>query len=142
MSAITQGAGEPQETGTRKHVVQAGETLSGIVQKYYGAENANRWVELHAYNRKVIGENPDVLVLGTELEIPILDELLNYRPGFQTHVVQPGESLSMIARLYYGPEQGAHWITLYNNNRATIGEDPNQLSVGMELIIPDLTQFL
>jgi nucleoid-associated protein YgaU len=142
MNAETQSAGEQQEARPRVHVVQAGETLSGITQQYYGSENANRWIELHAYNRKVIGESPDLLAPGTELEIPALDELLNYRPGLQTHVVQPGESLSTIARLYYGAEQGAHWITLYNNNRATIGEDPNLLSAGMELIIPDLSQFL
>lgn len=142
MNEQNNGLTDQPETRIRRHVVQAGETLSGIAQHHYGAENAHHWVELHDYNRAVIGENANILLPGSELLIPELDELIHHRPGVQTHVVQPGESLSSIARLYYGPEHAAHWITLYNHNRETIGESPDRLAAGMELVIPDLSQFL
>jgi len=58
------------------------------------------------------------------------------------HVVQPGENLTVIAQAYYGSEHEAHWITLYNFNRELIGENPDLLQVGMELLIPDLSEFL
>jgi nucleoid-associated protein YgaU len=58
------------------------------------------------------------------------------------HVVQPGENLTMIARAYYGPEHGDHWITLYNFNRKLVGENPDLIQPGMELLIPDIPEFL
>ena len=58
------------------------------------------------------------------------------------HVVQPGENLSTIAQYYYGLEHAAHWITLHNFNRELIGENPDLLQPGMELKIPDLSEFL
>ena len=58
------------------------------------------------------------------------------------HVVQPGENLSMIARVYYGLEHGDHWITLYNFNRKLIGENPDLIQPGLELLIPDISEFL
>jgi nucleoid-associated protein YgaU len=58
------------------------------------------------------------------------------------HIVQPGENLTMIAKAYYGPEHAAHWITLYNFNRETIGNNPDLIQPGMELLIPDIAEFL
>jgi nucleoid-associated protein YgaU len=58
------------------------------------------------------------------------------------HVVQPGENLTMIAKAYYGPKQASHWITLYNFNRELIGENPDFIQPGMELLIPDIAEFL
>jgi nucleoid-associated protein YgaU len=58
------------------------------------------------------------------------------------HMVQPGENLTLIAQAYYGSEHAAHWITLYNFNRELIGENPDLLQAGMELLIPDLSEFL
>ena len=58
------------------------------------------------------------------------------------HVVKSGENLTMIAQAYYGPEHEAHWITLYNYNRALIGENPDLIQPGMELLIPDISEFL
>ena len=58
------------------------------------------------------------------------------------HVVRPGENLTAIAQAYYGTEHASHWITLYNFNREMIGENPDLLQPGMELLIPDIAQFL
>ena len=51
----------------------------------------------------------------------------------RVHVVQPKETLYSISRRYYG--HGRHWRRIFqaNNNRIV---DPNQIEVGMKLIIP------
>ncbi len=51
----------------RVHIVQRGDTLSGISEKYYGS--AGKWQKIFAANRMVL-ENPDKLVPGTRLVIP------------------------------------------------------------------------
>ena len=58
------------------------------------------------------------------------------------HVVQPGENLSLIARKYYGDDNEAHWITLYNFNREVIGDNPDLIQVGMALQIPEIEEYL
>lgn len=58
------------------------------------------------------------------------------------HVVQSGENLTLIAQTHYGPEHAAHWITLYNFNRELIGDNPDLIKPGMELLIPDISEFL
>jgi nucleoid-associated protein YgaU len=58
------------------------------------------------------------------------------------HIVLPGENLTNIAQAYYGPEHASHWITLYNFNREVIGENPDLITPGMELLIPDISEFL
>lgn len=60
----------------KKHVVQDGETLSDIALKYYGHATEPYWKLIYAFNRKTIGENPNVIKAGQELTIPNLpDEL-------------------------------------------------------------------
>ena len=58
------------------------------------------------------------------------------------HVVQSGENLTTIAQDYFGSEHAHHWITLYNFNRELIGENPDSIFPGMELWIPDISEFL
>ncbi len=51
----------------------------------------------------------------------------------RTHVVAKGETLSSIARKYYG--DASKWKVIFNANRNRIA-DPNRLAVGTRLIIP------
>lgn len=46
------------------------------------------------------------------------------------YTVKPGDSLSSIAAKY-----GMNWRTIYNNNKATIGNNPNKIYVGQKLRI-------
>ena len=46
------------------------------------------------------------------------------------YTVKPGDSLSSIAAKY-----GMSWRTIYNNNKATIGNNPNKIYVGQKLRI-------
>lgn len=54
--------------------------------------------------------------------------------GETSYTVQKGDSLYVIARKMYGGDM-ARWRDIYNANRGQI-QDPNQLAVGMVLVIP------
>ena len=45
-----------------------GDSLWRFAQEYYG--DGNRWTKIYEHNRVVIGNNPSVILEGTELEIP------------------------------------------------------------------------
>lgn len=51
----------------------------------------------------------------------------------RTHVTQPGETLSSIAKKYYG--KSAAWKKIADANRDTL-PDPARLKAGLELVIP------
>jgi nucleoid-associated protein YgaU len=50
------------------------------------------------------------------------------------HVVQSGESLSAIAKQHYG--DAGKYMKIYEANKELIGEDPDLIQPGMELVIP------
>jgi len=56
----------------------------------------------------------------------------------QTYTVQPGDTLSSIAQKFYGDGSENSWRKIYDANRAVIGNDPNQIQVGIVLVIPGL----
>lgn len=56
-----------------------------------------------------------------------------------TEVVRPGSRLAQIARRHYGEPE--FWVFIYEANQDQI-PDPNDLEVGIRLIIPDLTERL
>lgn len=51
----------------------------------------------------------------------------------RTTVSQPGESLSAVARRAFGDD--TRWPEIYQLNRARIGEDPDHLRAGQELLL-------
>lgn len=53
--------------------------------------------------------------------------------GGKTYVVKKGDTLSSIARKYYGSDK--RWKDIYNANKTRIS-DPNKLKIGTKLIIP------
>lgn len=73
---------------TTAHVVQKGETLAVIAQKYYGPEEGNRRAviqKLYEANKDVLS-SPDKVVVGNKLTIPSL-------PGSTPKTPSPSESL-------------------------------------------------
>jgi putative glutamine transport system substrate-binding protein len=54
----------------------------------------------------------------------------------ETYVVQPGDTLSRIARKYYGEKWATSWQRIFEANRDVIGDDPARLRAGMNLQIP------
>jgi phage tail protein X len=55
-------------------------------------------------------------------------------PSAKTHTVIAGDTLSSIARKYYG--NSALWTKIYAANRGVIGANPNLVIPGQSLVIP------
>ena len=53
-----------------KHTVVPGDTLSGIAAQYYN--DAGQWPAIYEANKDVIGDNPNLILVGQELTIPKL----------------------------------------------------------------------
>jgi len=59
------------------------------------------------------------------------------RASRPTHVVAKGETLTAIARAYYGPEGARLWRRIWKANRKVL-PNPNRLRPGLVLVIPGL----
>ncbi len=57
-------------------------------------------------------------------------------PEPKTHTVVRGDSLSKIAKTYYG--HAGKWKQLYEANKAVVGANPDLIKPGQILVIPDL----
>ncbi len=62
---------------------------------------------------------------------------VNQYPLPRIHVVQEGETLPQISKIYYGTSQ--HWKEILNANRDDI-PDQNHLRPGTQLLIPQSNQ--
>jgi nucleoid-associated protein YgaU len=81
----------------------------------------------------IIGQNS--LTKGAQMNRP--DSPGDFRgPKMETYTVKEGDTLSSIAKKFYG--EGADYMIIYKANQTLIGDDPDQIQVGMELKIPSL----
>ncbi len=64
------------------HVVVEGESLSKIAQTVYG--DAQKWSVIYTVNLDVIGDNPNLILIGQRLRIPCLEQ--NNEPKFVEQV--------------------------------------------------------
>lgn len=113
--------GTPQPGGGGYvHVVQGGETLFGIAQKYGIA--LNRLAEANGIT------NPSAIRTGQELIIPSGASQTPATGGQRVHVVQPGETLTAIAAKY-----GVTPAAIAQANGLT---EINRIVTGQQLIIP------
>ncbi|MGA1869515.1 MAG: LysM peptidoglycan-binding domain-containing protein [bacterium] len=94
------------------HVVVSGESVSGIAQRY-----DLEWRDLYQINRKIIGDNPNLLYPGQQLHIPST-----------VYVVKNGDSLSKISM-----RVGMEWEKIYDLNKEVIGDNPNLIEPGQKL---------
>ena len=121
----------------RTYKVQAGDTFASIAKEYYGEERA--WFDIAQANPSV---DPKRLQVGQEIVLPNRDTTVREReevqppaPGRdQSYTVRPGDNLSKIAKRFYGDSE--KWDLIYARNRQLIGQRPDALKVGMELVIP------
>ncbi|MDP6409194.1 MAG: LysM peptidoglycan-binding domain-containing protein [Planctomycetota bacterium] len=129
------------------YVVQAGDTLSEIAQAALGS--ARRWPEIVELNA---GVTPDSLRVGIRLRLPVgrtpqptiasvsqpapaartrVEPLLGVPASDRTHVVAPGEVLSVIAQRELGSAR--RWREIVDLNP---GLNPDRLAVGTVLALP------
>jgi nucleoid-associated protein YgaU len=127
----------------KDYFVQPGDTMSSIAKHWFGHEG--KWDLIARANPLV---DPNRLRPGQMLRLPPRETV---RPpiavegrtagaagtagtGPQTHTVQSGDTLSTIAKAFYGTS--ARWREIYEANRATIGANPDRLEVGTKLLVP------
>jgi len=112
----------------RVHVVQPGDDLWSMAERYYG--DGREWRRIAQANPGVLSGGPDRLQVGWRLVVP---EDGTKAQSQRTVTVRRGESLSSIAERELGSAD--RWREVYRANRAQLN-DPDELSVGVVLIIP------
>jgi len=134
IQAAGQGA-SPETNGSQQVVtadvivVQSGQTLSSLAQRYLGS--SSRWRDLFDANRDLI-DSPRELAPGMKLKIPVTSR---EQPANQSavYVVRSGDSLSGIANRVFGDRE--RWNEIYQANRDVL-KDPDALAVGTRLKLP------
>ncbi len=58
------------------------------------------------------------------------------------HVWTKDDTYAGLAQKYYGSAQEPYWRLIYEHNKAIIGNHPNAIKVGMEIVIPPLPEEL
>lgn len=114
------------------HVIQEGESLSQIANKYYG--DISKYKDIAMFNNL-----PDATRIrpGQRIMIPAIEGTLrrSSQPeddkGYVDHVIQPGETISKLAKKYYGDYKQFHIIAQYNDL-----DDATRISVGQSIKIP------
>jgi len=125
------------QTPARSYTVKEGDTLSSIAEAVYGDESA--WFDIAQANPSVDPKKlriDQVLVLPDRTKTePTRGETRPPAPGAdQTYTVRPGDTLSKIARQFYNDSE--QWDLIYACNRDKIGPRPDNIKVGMVLVIP------
>ena len=114
----------------RHHVVQSGDDLWSLAERYYG--NGRDWRKIAAANPTVLTGGPDRLQIGWRLKIPDLDN--DSRLGHQRMItVRRGDTLSAIAERELGA--ASRWTDIFRANRSQL-TDPDELVLGMRLALP------
>jgi len=131
---------------TEEYVVQAGETLAAIAEKKYG--DPNKWTVIAKANPTV---NPNRMKVGAKLVLP--NAAATPAPATEvaatrtepdpapadgsprTYTIQVGDSLSKIAKKFYGTTTAVAKIREAN---AEALQDLDFLAVGLKLVLPEM----
>ena len=114
----------------KEHVVQAGDDLWSLAERYYG--NGRQWRKIAAANPAVLTGGPDRLQVGWRLMIPDPDQAPP--AGDRVITVRSGDTLSSLAERELG--LSARWTDIFRVNRAQLS-DPDELAAGMRLALPE-----
>jgi len=137
-------ASKPRRPATTEYTIQSGDTFSSIAKQLYGDEK--KWTAIAQANPLV---DPARLKVGQTIRLPDLEAYAKQRDEqleaikqavskpaggeAKTVVVQPGDTLSHIARRVYG--NGNLWSVIFQANQNQMAT-PDKLQVGMKLVVP------
>lgn len=121
---------------TTDYVVKSGDTMSSIAEDWFG--DASKWSMIAKENPVA---DPNRLSVGQKLRLPSKDAkpaTVKEQAAPDTdqphYTVRSGDTLSKIAREYYGDV--AKWKAIYDANKSVIGSDPANLKAGMKIKLP------
>lgn len=134
-NAAQNGAGADGQTNgqadapeTTSYTVKEGDNLWDLAGKHMG--DSTRWGEIYKLNEAVIGNNPRLIMPGTELQLPGAGGL-GAEHLAQDYTVKAGDNLWDISKDNLGG--GEHWKELYSNNTDVVGSNPNLIHPGQQL---------
>jgi nucleoid-associated protein YgaU len=124
----------------RTHIVQKGDSLWKLAEKYYG--DASKWRLIQQANKEIVPRTT-ALRIGLKLNIPEPEVLLEEqtRPSTpesraqRTYVIKRGDLLWNLAIKFYG--DGTKWKIIHDANKKII-PNPTLLPVGKEIVIPEV----
>jgi len=117
------------------HEVQKGESLSMIAKKYYG--DYKKFDIIADYNNL---KDATMVKPGQTIKIPNITGTMPAQPAAKTkwegadfvmHTIEPGQSISKLAQIYYGDYHKFHIIAQFNKM-----DDATQVNVGDKVKIP------
>lgn len=108
---------KPEETKSIKYTVKKGDYLYRIAKLYN-----TTWKKIYEDNKYVIGNNPNLIKPNQVLTINNVS-IIKY-------TVKKGDYLCRIAKLY-----NTTWKKIYEDNKSFIGNNPNLIKPGQNLII-------
>ncbi len=133
------------------YAISSGDSLWSITEDALPGDPSDQavvdtWPTIYEANRDVIGDDPNMIRTGEQLSIPDLSDGRSAAAPPATAsrvVVEPGESLWSITNDALGGDASsdevlAAWPTLYEANRQVIGDDPDLIRAGQELVVPPL----
>lgn len=133
-----QKAEEKEQEWPKKYVVQKGDHLWAIAEKFYGS--GYNWVDIAKENKL---KNPGVLYVGQELQLPKAEKRVVTTAKEKVkadkekaieggeYTVQKGDNLWMIAVRAY--QDGYQWVRIAKENKLA---NPDVIEVGQKLVIP------
>jgi putative glutamine transport system substrate-binding protein len=107
-------------------------TYAAIYQKWFGEELGPYPLQADA---SLAGDRQLMALATTDLPA-LFERVAAKAPTGGEYVVQPGDTLSTIAGKVFGDVAPGAWRAIWQANKATIGDDPNRIKVGMRLTLP------
>ncbi len=120
----------PVEAPTQGYTVKTGDNLWDIAKDKLG--DGQRWGEIYKMNTNVLGDNPRMIMPGTEIQLPGGDGSIA-GAGAENYLVKSGDNLWNISKDHLGG--GEHWPDIYHQNSEVVGSNPDLIHPGQELKI-------